>query len=241
MTPAIATIAAIQPSLRKIIVTDAKGEVTVGTGMIVAPGNILTCAHVIMGHPRLDLLLRDMKKQSPKVQEKTLWKRRLGSIKKMVIDDRGTLRSVKILLYDTAKDTALLHVEGCNGPALEMANMPFTLGQEVYLCGFGYTIQTKPEKWPFTVYPGMVSSFLRVKVGGTKRRSFVAIAGTSFGGCSGGPIIDRESGKVIGMIHGHMLWGRDDVLIRDASKPDKVGVGNTDSPIPVTFGTEGGN
>lgn len=234
-TTLLNTIAAITV---KILCTDKHGEVWVGTGIRITADTFITCAHVVLGNSRLRGVVEAAKKEHPEWTEEEVWKQEQKAVQRLaILDKENKEHPAEILWIEPDSDVACIRAD-VQGPIADIdQSASMTPGQEVLLFGFPYAIDTESRNWPFAVYPGMVSRMVEGYVGAATKREYIEIAGVSFGGNSGGPIVDRQTGKIIGMVHGHMTWGRDDVIVRDESKPEKMDIGNTETPIAVTYGS----
>ena len=165
-----------------------------GTGFVVAGGlHVLTNAHVLPEETpgRID--------RSVAVQ---VW----------TPESQWTLRSAKLISKDTAHDLALLQIDGPAVPALRLAAREAPEGTAIALMGFpiggalGYShvthrgiVSARTAIVPPAAGPqGLSERAVRQ----LRQGSFevVQLDATAYPGNSGGPVLDVETGEVVGVV-----------------------------------------
>lgn len=219
----------VAPSLPKIFVEIGGESPMVGTGICVAPGLVLTCAHVVLGKARLIDI---------PAEELSDWRAyRSAHIRSTIlIDAGGREHACEIERCEPALDVALIRTSS-GMPTLTMDAVDLRPGQDIVYYGYPYAIQNAERDWPLSVFRGTVSARAEVTVGGTERRAFAVVQGLVLGGVSGGPVFDAATGDLLGMINGQMNWGRDDVLINERDEAGNQKIADTDTPLPVGYAT----
>jgi S1-C subfamily serine protease len=139
-----------------------------GSGFVFAPHRILTNAHVVAGT------------QEVEVQ----------------VSANESLQA-KVVLFDPARDVAVLDVPDLNAPALRLRSVDAKTGDPALVLGY-------PENGPFSVGSARVRA--KTTVGGTDiygrssvRRSIYSIRADVRSGNSGGPLL-ADDGTVLGMV-----------------------------------------
>lgn len=233
----------LRPSIARILVThkDPSKEVFGGTGFFIAPDKIVTCAHVVLFHPRLDVLLQELN-VSDKNGEAALQKHFTQNIEQVMIEvSTGERKKAESVRFNAALDIAVLTLKtGVKDvEPLGSHTQDVSIGDEVFFGGFPYVIQTPTEDFPFAVHKGHINSFPALKMGGYKKKEMMQIQMMALGGASGAPIFSAENGALVGMVNGHMTWGADRVAImkNDESSDAKFHPDDLYIPLPVVFGS----
>lgn len=233
------SVARLRPSIVRILVygDDPSAQPFGGTGFFIAPGLIVTCAHVVLFHARLDLLLEEQG-VAEKNADAYLRRRFDEEIDRVMVEFAdGSVQKASDVRFDGAEDVALLTVEA-DGPVLAPGRNAAEIGDDVFLCGFPYAIQTVTDAFPFAVHKGHVTSVCTLKMGGYALKERMQLQLMALGGASGAPVFSSATGKPVAMINGHMTWGADRVAIMGdeasggALTPDDVYV-----PLPLAFAT----
>lgn len=122
------------------------------------------------------------------------------------IGDEDSWHDVHVVKADPERDLALLKLDGENFPAMAMANADVTMlpGEEIVLLGypFGAKISDSIDQLNPSMFEGRISS-KQVKNG--CEQYYVDMQAKR--GNSGGPILDRKTGLVVGILCGSQLEG----------------------------------
>jgi S1-C subfamily serine protease len=139
-----------------------------GSGFVYAPHRILTNAHVVAGTREVEVQV-----------------------------DAHRNVAAHVVLFDPARDVAVLDVPDLNAPALKFRTVDAKRGDPALVLGY-------PENGPFTVRSARIRS--KTTVGGTNiygndsvHRSIYSIRAIVRSGNSGGPLLD-DDGTVLGMV-----------------------------------------
>jgi S1-C subfamily serine protease len=139
-----------------------------GSGFVYAPHRILTNAHVVAGADQVEVQ----------------------------VSANHNLRA-RVVVYDPARDVAVLEVPDLDAPALAFAAKDAQTGDPALVVGY-------PENGPYTVRSARVRA--KQTVGGTDiyghnsvRRSIYSIRSVVRAGNSGGPLL-AYNGTVLGMV-----------------------------------------
>ncbi|MFD7558736.1 MULTISPECIES: MarP family serine protease [unclassified Streptomyces] len=149
-------------------------KVLEGTGFVFAPGKVMTNAHVVGG-----------------VGEPTVQ-----------IGGEGKLYDGKVVLYDWARDIAVLDVPKLKAPALEFTDKDAVSGNDAIVAGF-------PENGAYDVRAARVRGRINangpdIYHRGTVRRDVYSLFATVRQGNSGGPLLTPD-GKVAGVVFAKSL------------------------------------
>ncbi|MFE2329419.1 MarP family serine protease [Streptomyces sp. NPDC059385] len=149
-------------------------KVLEGTGFVFAPGKVMTNAHVVGG-----------------VAEPTVQ-----------IGGQGKLYDGKVVLYDWARDIAVLDVPKLKAPALEFTDKDAVSGNDAIVAGF-------PENGAYDVRAARVRGRINangpdIYHRGTVRRDVYSLFATVRQGNSGGPLLTPD-GKVYGVVFAKSL------------------------------------
>lgn len=237
------SIQKLRPSIVRILVShkDPSKDVFSGTGFFIAPDTIVTCAHVILYHARLEFLLQELK-ATEKNGEVALQKHYKKTIDHVTIEiSTGEQKQADQVYFNGALDIAVIRLKSNIkniqplGSDIETAS----IGDEIFFGGFPYTIQTKTEDLPFAIHKGHINSFPQLKMGGYKKKKMMQMQMMALGGASGAPIFSSERGSLVGMVNAHMTWGADRVAIMnsDKSSDEKFYPDDLYIPLPIVFGS----
>ncbi|MFD3676046.1 MarP family serine protease [Streptomyces sp. NPDC058613] len=149
-------------------------KVLEGTGFVFAPGKVMTNAHVVGG-----------------VTEPTVQ-----------IGGEGKLYDGKVVLYDWARDIAVLDVPKLKAPPLEFTDKDAASGSDAIVAGF-------PENGAYDVRAARVRSRINangpdIYHRGTVRRDVYSLYATVRQGNSGGPLLTPD-GRVYGVVFAKSL------------------------------------
>jgi hypothetical protein len=191
---------------------------SIGTGFFIAPGWVLTCAHVVAGAPveAMDQVTLDPAEPAPIGPDNQPRIRRLLSSTR-TRDYQGTVRAVVPSLRGDSKtwlppDIALVQVtmNGEPSPAVWLTEDPPRHGNHLTVTGFGRIYSSGVE--PITIQP---------EVKGTHRLGDYAMVRMAHeeisDGMSGAPVLDLDLGGVCGFVK--------------ASRADGAGSGGIAVPI----------
>lgn len=160
--------------------------VGMGSGFIISPdGYIVTCSHVTMG---LDVI----------------------NVRIKLMNDSHLSLCVEAKVVDNyeQEDLAILKIDGLNLPYMPIAleSDEINSGDDVILLGypFGKNLSDSIHELNYSITKGIVSS-LQIKDG--IKRVMLDIDAKS--GNSGGPVIDLKRKKVIGVLLGSHIQGKD--------------------------------
>ncbi|MFD5409497.1 MarP family serine protease [Streptomyces nojiriensis] len=149
-------------------------KVLEGTGFVFAPGKVMTNAHVVGG-----------------VSEPTVQ-----------IGGEGRLYDAKVVLYDWARDIAVLDVPKLKAPVLEFSERDAASGNDAIVAGF-------PENGGYDVRSARVRGRINangpdIYHRGTVRRDVYSLFATVRQGNSGGPLLTPD-GRVYGVVFAKSL------------------------------------
>jgi S1-C subfamily serine protease len=165
---ASAAVVRAKPSVLKITgVAESCARRVEGSGFVYAPGRVMTNAHVVAGVSR------------PQVE----------------VD--GQQRAATVVLYDSARDVAVLRVPGLGRRALPFSSREADTNDDAIVVGY-------PENGPFFVGPARVRDRLQIRGPDiyddrTVTREVYSIYGDVRSGNSGGPLLAPDGG-VYGVI-----------------------------------------
>lgn len=174
-----------------------------GTGFVVGEGNhAVTNAHVLPPPGRSDEPGRQVVVQVP--AGKGQW----------------SMRRCTVVTIDRSRDLALLHFEGPPAPALQLA-APEQVKEGLAIAIIGFPIGNALGFAPVT-HRGMISSIVPIaqpqrssqglneaSIRRLREGTFevLQLDGTAYPGNSGGPVLDAESGLVVGVINMVLVKG----------------------------------
>ena len=170
-----------------------------GTGFVVGNGNLLaTNAHVLPDSPD----------QLPRLALQLPGNRRAGSA-----DGPVEIRALSVVVLDRAHDMALLRFDGAPLPALALAEAPAREGQSVAFIGFpiGGVLGFAPVTHraiiasitPIVLPPPTAAQLDAAAVARLRQPPFdiYQLDGTAYPGNSGGPLLDADTGAVLGLVN----------------------------------------
>jgi S1-C subfamily serine protease len=140
-----------------------------GSGFVVAPGTLVTNAHVVSGATQVDLVSSD-----------------------------GREMATEVVLYDPARDLALLRAPDLDAAPLPIADTPAAVGDVLVTAGH------PRSDTALHVAPARVDGFGFVTldlppVGLARREVYTLASGDVAAGSSGGPLVDT-AGRVVGVV-----------------------------------------
>ena len=169
-----------------------------GTGFVVGDGQLLaTNAHVLPDDPAA----------MPQLALQLPGNRRAGQ------DVPMEIRPLTLLAVDRLHDVALLRFEGAALPALVLAEAPAQEGQAAVFIGFpiGGLLGFSPVSHramvssitPIVLPPPNAARLDAATVARLRQPSFdiYQLDGTAYPGNSGGPLLDAETGQVLGLVN----------------------------------------
>lgn len=228
---------ALRPSIFRVTIQPPEGERSVATAFLVKPGVVLTCAHAVLGVTDVAGLAARLTESKDEVAIGAAIRSYAADVRSWVSveDDAGKKVAVQSIEFDWRYDVAVLNIDTDARVVSVDPTQSVTLGADLWFCGFGDTIQTGNAEWPLSVVQGTAMSRASVTIGGYTRRPFVFVQAPSFGGHSGGALIDRDTGTCIGMVNGHMTWGADKVHHTKNGTKNELLVADVYIPVGVTF------
>ena len=158
----------VEPSVLKITGIAASCRRRIeGSGFVYAPERVMTNAHVVAG------------------------------VREPEVEVDGRRLPARVVLFDPARDIAVLAVEGLRRPALAAAPEPARPGADAIVVGY-------PQDGPFRPDPARVIRTQEARGQDiyqeeTVVREIYSVRGTVRQGNSGGPLIDR-TGRVLGVV-----------------------------------------
>lgn len=121
-----------------------------------------------------------------------------------------TKHKAVVVKSDPTIDIALIKIEGANFPcmSMELPDQEIKAGHEIALLGypFGTRLSDDIDKLNYSVFKGFIAS---VQEKNNLQQVFVNMEAKQ--GNSGGPVIDRESGNVIGVLCGSVTKSGDQI------------------------------
>ena len=174
-TAAVVKNRAVQASLNSVVRVSGSapscGSGFTGSGVVVAPGRVLTNAHVIAGVPE------------PRVE----------------VPDVGRFRA-KTVYFDPRIDVAILQVQGLNAPSLKMSG-PIDRGTDTVIAGYpgGGEMKATAARVRGTI-GGEIARGTDIYGNPGVAREVYALRGTARPGNSGGPLLTTD-GRVAGVIY----------------------------------------
>jgi serine protease Do len=194
-------VAAAKPSVMAVGVFDALTSPRFafrGTGFVVGDGRLLaTNAHVLPDEP---VALSKLVLQLP-------GNRRAG------VDAPAETRGLTLLYSDKQHDVALLRFDGEPLPALALADAPAREGQSVAFIGFpiGSALGFAPVTHrgivssivPIVLPPPTASQLDAATIARLRRPpiTIYQLDATAYPGNSGGPLLDADTGRVLGVLN----------------------------------------
>ena len=164
-----------------VCISDASGGFR-GTGFFVAPGRVLTCAHVIPGAQRLEVLWRDRSMPTAAVS---------AMPPLSAVAESATYPLPDLAVLDLGGDA-----HGWDHPCVRLAaDRPVLAGSPEALYLAGYTI--RPDASP--VLTGMTTEFENV-VSVYGHTSYKLKRGQLLPGFSGSPLLNLRTGSVAGIV-----------------------------------------
>lgn len=168
-----------------LVQTQINGGIKFGSGfLLTSTGYAITCNHLVASAQKIIARIRIPG--------------RIGS--------ENSWHEVRIVKVDEAADLALLKLDGVNFPAMAIASAELQLnpGAEIALLGypFGAKLSDNIDHLVPSIFEGKISS-KQVRDG--REQYFVDMQAKR--GNSGGPVIDRRTGLVVGVLCGSQLEG----------------------------------
>jgi hypothetical protein len=148
-----------------------------GEAFCVSHGYFITCAHVV--------------KKYNKNTESTLDFSQYRGMIKVMINDKGRQIEAEVIAFDATHDIALLKAE-VESEAFVFDMSP-AIGEEIFAIG-------SPHGFENNASFGSVSSLDRKIYFHENAPNYMFVDASVFPGNSGGPIVDRDSGMVLGMV-----------------------------------------
>lgn len=174
-----------------------------GTGFVVGDGTLLaTCFHVLPEGAEVE--------SGPRVV----------ALIRRGLERESTVRTLRVVASDRLRDLALLRIEGAPLPALALDEGPSAReGQAIALMGYpiGGVLGFSP-----VVHRGIVSSITQANLPMQSARQLDAktvarlregnfdlfqLDATAYPGNSGGPLLDADTGRVLGVVSSVLLKG----------------------------------
>lgn len=195
------------------------GTFSTGTGFFISrSGELLTCAHVILGKALTELRQDTtfIATQGLDEEEKITNFQRNETSSIQVTLPNGTVRNANLKKIDADYDIALLQLSGSN-IRIKYFDYDFSdpskldYDDNIFFCGYQYAVDYQPTNFPFTVNSGIISTFTVTIVAGAQHEH-LQINSINLGGNSGAPLFRKSSNIAIGIINGNMNWGSDNVL-----------------------------
>ncbi|MGH3662872.1 MAG: MarP family serine protease [Micromonosporaceae bacterium] len=174
-----------------------------GTGFVYARERIMTNAHVVAGTDRL------------------------------VVETTQGRYEAKVVVYDSDRDLAVLHVPGFHAPAMKWAPRPARGGQDSIVLGY-------PMDGPYTATPARVRGERNVRgpdiyESKTVTREVYALRSQVRSGNSGGPLMSKD-GSVYGVIFAAAADDPDTGYALTAAESDPVADAGRDAVRGVSTG-----
>ncbi|HEY2041676.1 MAG TPA: MarP family serine protease [Jatrophihabitans sp.] len=196
-------VALVHPSVLKVRgVAPSCDRAIEGSSFVYAPEHLLTNAHVVAGTNQV-----------------------------RVETSQGAM-TAKVVLFDPARDIAVLDVPGLQAKPLALSKVPATSGQDAIVLGY-------PQDGPFDVRPARVRD--REKISGrdiygrvSVDRDIYTIRSVVRAGNSGGPLIDTR-GSVLGIVFASALDSSDTgfVLTAEEAASDAASARNATAAVPT--------
>lgn len=182
-----------------------------GTGFIFRTTSdrayLFTCLHVVLTKDlnQVAVTISADGGQANKAGYRAYFKKYITHLKVESATKKG-FRVAYLEDFDPQHDLAVLSLRYSEKPKTLKLD-PGTkadLGSEVAFLGFPLAPDYQKEKLPFAVSEGVVSSYLKAAFGVPKPFEHLQINAATMGGNSGGPVFDRDTGLVVGMIRAQM-------------------------------------
>ncbi|MEV6068652.1 MarP family serine protease [Nocardia sp. NPDC052001] len=171
-----------------------------GSGFVVAPERVMTNAHVVAGTSTVS-----------------------------VDTARGSMEA-QVVLFDSAKDIAVLAVPGLNAPVIPLAPKAANSGESAIVLGY-------PGGGRYTASAARVRETLDLKGPNIYRdnnvqREVYTVRGQVRAGNSGGPLVDTD-GNILGVVFGAAVTDDDTgyVLTLDEVRPEVNGAAGDSTPV----------
>ena len=186
-----------------------------GTGFFIKnTGELLTCSHVIFGMSLEQVRNHaDFKSITGNDEHQRLQQFYNKKIKTLQVElSNGQIVNTDLIKFDEKFDIALLKTQSKSKVNFFELDTKSDLKYDnnLFFCGYQYSVGYNPSKYPLAVNTATVSSFPEVIIGGEKYEH-VQINSINLGGNSGAPIFKVGSNKVIGIVNGNMNWGADNL------------------------------
>ncbi len=197
-------VALARPSVIKVRATALSCDRGIeGSSFVYSDEHVLTNAHVVAGTNEVHL-----------------------------VTSQGNL-AARVVLFDPARDVAVLYVPGLHATPLPLSSTPATSGQDAIVLGY-------PEDGPFDVRPARVRD--RERIAGhdiygkaSVDRDIYTVRSVVRVGNSGGPLIDTK-GSVLGIVFASALDSPDTGFVLTAQEVASDAAAGRNATEPVSTG-----
>lgn len=199
------------------VIVSFVGGYSTGSGFFIRKNLFLTCFHVAftkeLRRLRLDPLFKSIHNNNEHLNLLEFYKKNILKVEIEVSDNLRVIATLKN--FDEKHDIAIFEVPP-NGQKIKICALDFKpkldRGDYVFFGGFPMHHDYAPDKTPFAVHEGMISSFVETIIGGDKY-THLQINSINLGGNSGAPLFKKYGWRVVGIVNGNMNWGYDYVMI----------------------------
>jgi S1-C subfamily serine protease len=213
-----------------------------GTGFFVnQSGKLITCFHVVFGMELRQIRNIPEFQSIIEVTEHAKLKKYYDSkISSIFLEfPNGELVEAELNDFNEKYDVAILKLKQERKVEYFETDTTDTLTYDdaVFFCGYQLASGYTPDKYPFAINTGVVSSFPEVIVAGEKY-GHLQINSINLGGNSGAPLFKRSNNKVIGIINGNMNWGSDNIAyVEEVSGSINLIKAPLRTPLSIAFAT----